>query len=163
MLGTASIGTSSEGHGSSFFVNSASGQNDIKQVLTMAREQLIELLQERATIVKRITTLRRTLLGLVEIFGDEGLGEELKLSVNAPRGSRRSGLTNACRSVLMNSGRPLSSGDVVTRIHSGNGDVLRNHKNPVVSVTSILYRLQSYGETTGSTNQDGKRVWMWIR
>jgi hypothetical protein len=58
-------------NGSAFLLSNPLGQGDIKYVLTMAREQLGELLQQRATLVKRITTLRRTLNGLAEIFGNE--------------------------------------------------------------------------------------------
>jgi hypothetical protein len=153
-----------ESHSSSpFLVNGALGQGDVKHVLAMAREQLRELLQQRATLVKRIITLRRTLNGLVEIFGNEQLDEELKLLMEAAAGTRKSGLTDACRSVLMNSTHPLASGEVVSRIRSTDDALLRNHKDAVASVTSILYRLQSYGEAVASTNPSGRRAWTWIR
>ena len=153
-----------EGHSAtSFLTNSALGQGDIKHVLARAHEELSELLQRRATIVKRIATLRRTLNGLVELFGDAVLDGELRLLINAPAGTRKSGLTDACRSVLMNSTHPLASREVVTRIRSTDDSLLRDHKDAVASVTSILYRLQSYGETAASTNPSGKRAWIWIR
>jgi|SRR5580700_3810985 hypothetical protein len=150
-------------NGSAFLLSNPLGQGDIKYVLTMAREQLGELLQQRATLVKRITTLRRTLNGLAEIFGNEELDEDLKLLINAAAGTRKSGLTDACRSVLMNSPHPLACRDVVTRIRSTDDSLLRDHKDAVASVTSILYRLQSYGETAASTNPSGRRTWVWIR
>jgi len=158
------MAVSAEGQSSSpLLANSASGQGGVKHVLAMAREQLTELLQQRATIVKRITTLRRTLNGLVEIFGDEVLDGELTRLINAPVGTRNGGLTDACRSVLMSSTHPLASGEVVMRIRSTDDALLRNHKNAVASVTSILYRLQSYGETAASTTPSGRRAWMWKR
>lgn len=157
------MAANAEAHSSSFLLNSASPQGDIKHVLTMAREQLCELLQQRATIVKRITTLRRTLNGLVEIFGDEAVDRELRLLIKGPAGTRKSGLTDACRSVLMNSTHPLASHEVVTRIRSIDDLLLRNYKDAVASVTNILCRLQSYGEIAASTNPSGRRTWTWIR
>lgn len=153
-----------EGHsGSPLFASSALGQGDVKHVLTMAREQLHELLHQRATIVKRITTLRRTLNGLVEIFGDEVLDAELRFLIAAPARTRQSGLTDACRSVLMSSHHPLAPAEVVTKIRSTDNALLSNHKNALASVTTVLCRLQSYGETASSTNPSGKRAWIWIR
>jgi hypothetical protein len=138
-------------------------QGDVKHVLTMAHEQLNELLQQRAAIMKRIGTLRRTLSGLVEIFGDEILDAQVRLLINTPAQTRKGGLTDACRSVLMSSSDPLASGEIVTRIRSTDNGLLRNHKNAVASVTTILRRLQSYGETAASTHPSGKRTWMWKR
>jgi hypothetical protein len=142
---------------------SVSGREDAKDVVKIAREQLSELLQRRAVIVKRITTLRRMLNCLVEIFGDKILSDELKVLINGPLRTRVSGLTAACRSVLLSSSHPLAAGQVVARIRSTDDTLLQNHKNAVASVTTILCRLQSYGETAVSTNPSGKRVWMWIR
>jgi hypothetical protein len=143
--------------------NHALEQGDVKYVLTMAHEQLSELLQQRAAIVKRIATLRRTVSGLVEIFGDEVLDARLRLLINTPAQTRKGGLTDACRSVLMSSCDPLASGEIVTRIRSTDNGLLRNQKNAVASVTTILRRLQSYGETAASTNPSGRRTWMWKR
>jgi hypothetical protein len=157
------MAASAEGHSSSFLVHNASEQGDIKHVLTIAREQLCDLMEQRATIVKRITVLRRTLNGLVEIFGDKVLDGELRLLIKAPAGTRKSGLTDACRSVLMSSTHPLTSHEVVTRIRSTDDALLRNHKDAVATVTSILYRLQSYGETAASANLPRRRAWVWIR
>jgi hypothetical protein len=152
-----------ESQNGSFLGNSALSQGDLKSVLALARGQLSELLQQRATLVKRITTLRRTLNGLVEIFGDDELDQQLTLLVNSAAGTRKNGLTDACRSVLMNSAQPLPAADVVSRVRSLDDGLLRNHKNALASVTSILYRLQAYGEAVASTGQSGRRAWAWIR
>jgi hypothetical protein len=151
-----------EGHsGLASLTNNGPQHEDIKHVLTMAHEQLSELLKQRATIVKRITTLRRTLTGLREIFGDEVLDAQLRLLIGIPTGTRKSGLTDACRSVLISSSHALAPGEVVMRIRSRDTDLLDNQKNAVASITTILRRLQLYGEVTVTTNPSGRRAWMW--
>jgi hypothetical protein len=90
----------------------ATTDENLRHVLALAREHLRELLQQRAVLLRRITTLRRTLSGLAEVFGDHGSEEERK-DLGKAIIMRNLGLTGACREALMSSRRPLVCSDVV--------------------------------------------------
>jgi len=134
---------------------------EIQYVLAVARKELEALLERRLAILRRIATLRRTIASLVDTFGGP-LDEELIIR-RKPRAveARQKGLTEACRAILIQSNEPLTVMGVAQQIHSSNPAVLRNHKNSVSSVATILRRLHSYGETTSTLNRSGRRVWAW--
>lgn len=143
------------------FIASANPKTEVEQVIRLASGELQDLLTQRAAIIKRLAILRRTIAGLAEMFGYDALPEELLLLVNPPeRGSRGSGLTEACRAALSHSSKPLTAREVVDNIRAHNGAVIQNHKDPVASVTSILHRLGSYGEATTRLSQTGRRMWI---
>jgi chorismate mutase len=48
-----------------------SGAEHVEQVIERVQQELESLLQQRAAIIKRIGTIKRTILGLANLFGDE--------------------------------------------------------------------------------------------
>ena len=52
-------------------------QANVHQVIMAAHEELRQLLQQRAEIMKRIGTVKQTIAGLANLFGEEVLGEDL--------------------------------------------------------------------------------------
>jgi hypothetical protein len=141
-------------------IAAAGARMEVEQVVKLAGDELKLLLTQRVALLRRLAVLRRTIAGLVEMFGDDVLPEETRalIKVTTPR-SRGSGLTEACRAVLSNSSQPLTAREVVDGIRAMNGDLIRHHKDPVSSVTSILQRLGSYGEATTRISQSGRRLW----
>jgi hypothetical protein len=139
----------------------ATPKTEAEQVIKIAGGELQDLLRQRAAIIKRITILRRTIAGLAEMFGGDTLTEELLALVKpSTHRTRGTGLTEACRSVLRHSSQPLTAREVVEGIRANNGGVIRNHKDPIASVSSILHRLGSYGEATTKLSQSGRRIWV---
>src|ERR1700680_385330 len=55
----------------------AAGDGHVKEVLSAAHEELKHLLSQRAEIIKRIGTIKQTIVGLANIFGDEILSNDL--------------------------------------------------------------------------------------
>ena len=49
----------------------------VQEVVKAAAEDLRQLIRQRADIVKRIGTIKQTIVGLANIFGDDWLDEEL--------------------------------------------------------------------------------------
>ena len=49
----------------------------VQEVIRQAHDELRQLLQQRADIMKRIGTLKQTISGLANLFGDGVLNEEL--------------------------------------------------------------------------------------
>ncbi|HVO81487.1 MAG TPA: hypothetical protein VMT28_12190 [Terriglobales bacterium] len=134
----------------------------VQQVVRSAEQELFQLLQRRAEIMKRIGTIKQTLAGLANIFGDSLLSDELLTFLDRKSTSRQPGLTRACRLVLMESGAPLGARQVCDNLKRKFPELLERHKDPIASVTTVLNRLVDYAEARCFLNESGRRVWEWI-
>jgi hypothetical protein len=54
-----------------------SGSCHLLEVVKATQEHLRQLIRQRAEIVKRIGTMKRTIVGLAKLYGDDWLNEEL--------------------------------------------------------------------------------------
>ncbi|HSS97361.1 MAG TPA: hypothetical protein VLK33_10035 [Terriglobales bacterium] len=133
----------------------------VQEVVRSAEHELNTLLQQRADLMKRIGSVKQTLVGLANMFGDSVLNENL-LELLDRGTARRSGFTQACRSVLMESPVELSARQVCDLLQKKFPGVLERHKKPFASVTTVLSRLVAYGETRTHFTEGGGRVWQWV-
>ncbi|HJS98242.1 MAG TPA: hypothetical protein VJ756_04065 [Terriglobales bacterium] len=138
------------------------GDAYVQEVLRTAHQELLALLQQRADIMKRIGTVKQTIIGLANLFGDDVLDDELLTLVDRKPNGRQPGFTRACRTVLIESRTALTGREVVAQLQERFAGVLVNHKDPLASVTTVLNRLVAYGEARSVVNQTGKRVWEWV-
>jgi hypothetical protein len=138
------------------------GDSHVQEVVKTAHEELRQLMKQRADIMKRIGTLKQTIVGLANLFGDEILGEDLLELVDRKTGGRQPGFTKACRMVLMEAGHPLSVREVCQQIQIRVPAVLLRHKDPLASVTTVLNRLVDYGEAQSEVRENGRRAWQWV-
>ena len=134
----------------------------VMEVVKTAHDELRQLVRQRAEIMKRIGTLKQTIAGLANLFGDDILGEDLLELVDRKTGGRQPGFTKACRMVLMEAGRPLSVREVCEQIQQRLPAVLMRHKDPLASVTTVLNRLVDYGEAQSVVRENGRRAWQWV-
>ena len=134
----------------------------VGQVMMQVQAELEMLLKQRAEIVKRIGTIRQTILGLANVFGEDRLGPELMELVDRKPQERQTGFTKTCRIVLMEANRPLTAQQVCQQIRERNPDLLARHKDPLASVTTVLNRLASYGEARFVLNEKDRRAWQWM-
>jgi hypothetical protein len=134
----------------------------VQEVLKSAHDELRSLLKQRAEIMKRIGTVKQTIVGLANMFGDEVLNEELLELVDRKSNGRQPGFTKACRMVLMEAGRPLGAREVCEHIQEKVPPVLLRHKDPLASVTTVLNRLVDYGEARTVIRENGRRAWQWV-
>lgn len=134
----------------------------VQEVVKTAHEELRQLMHQRAEIMKRIGTLKQTISGLANLFGDDILGEDLLELVDRKTGGRQPGFTKACRMVLMEAGRPLAVREVCEQIQQRLPAVLLRHKDPLASVTTVLNRLVEYGEASSVLRDNGRRAWQWV-
>jgi len=137
------------------------GDPHVHEVVKTAHEELRQLMRQRAEIMKRIGTLKQTISGLANLFGDEILGEDLLELVDRKTGGRQPGFTKACRMVLMEAGRPLAVREVCEQMQQRLPAVLLRHKDPLASVTTVLNRLVEYGEAMSVVRENGRRAWQW--
>ena len=138
------------------------GDPHVYEVVKTAHEELRQLMRQRADIMKRIGTLKQTIAGLANLFGDEILGEDLLELVDRKTAGRQPGFTKACRMVLMEAGGSLSVREVCERIQDRMPAVLLRHKDPLASVTTVLNRLVEYGEAQSIVRENWRRAWLWI-
>src|SRR5580700_1231474 len=139
-----------------------SGDPHVQEVVKTAHDELRHLMHQRAEIMKRIGTLKQTISGLANLFGDDILGEDLLELVDRKTGGRQPGFTKACRMVLMEAGRPLAVREVCEQIQQRLPAVLVRHKDPLASVTTVLNRLVEYGEALSVVRDNGRRAWQWV-
>jgi hypothetical protein len=134
----------------------------VQQVVNAAHDELRQLMRQRAEIMKRIGTVKQTIAGLANLFGDDVLGEDLLELIDRKPNGRQPGFTKACRIVLMEARGPLGAREVCQELERRAGDILLRHKDPMASVTTVLNRLVDYGEARSLTNDRGRRAWEWV-
>jgi hypothetical protein len=134
----------------------------VVEVVRQAHDELRQLMRQRAEIMKRIGTVKQTIVGLANLFGDEILSEELLDLVDRKTSGRQPGFTKACRMVLMEAKRPLSAREVCEEIQQRVPPLLSRHKDPLASVTTVLNRLVEYGEARSMIRENGRRAWEWV-
>ena len=134
----------------------------VQQVIRSAERELHELLERRAELMKRIGTIKQTLAGLANLFGDGVLSDPLLVFLDRKTSSRQPGFTRACRVVLMEANKPLGARLVCVALQHRFPDVLERHKDPIASVTTVLNRLTDYGEARCTLDAGGRRVWEWM-
>jgi hypothetical protein len=133
----------------------------VQEVIRQAHDELRQLMQQRAEIMKRIGTVKQTISGLANLFGDGVLNEELMELVDRKSNGRQPGFTKACRMILMESGRAMNSRDICDYFQEKLPDLLARHKDPMASVTTVLNRLVEYGEAEAVLS-NGRRAWRWV-
>ena len=138
------------------------GDAHVQQVVRAAQEELSQLMRQRAEIMKRIGTIKQTIAGLANLFGDDVLSDELLDLVGRKSDGRQPGFTKACRTVLMEASRPLGAREVCEHIQRKLPPILLRHKDPLASVTTVLNRLVEYGEARAVLRDDGRRAWEWV-
>ncbi|HZQ68259.1 MAG TPA: hypothetical protein VFA68_07050 [Terriglobales bacterium] len=140
----------------------SSNDPHVQQVIRAAHDELRQLMRQRAEIMKRIGTVKQTIVGLANLFGDEILDEELLEMVDRKNTGRQPGFTKACRMVLMEAEQPLGAREVCEQIQRRLPPVLLRHKDPLASVTTVLNRLVDYGEARTVIRENGRRAWQWV-
>jgi hypothetical protein len=133
---------------------------DVRVVVKVAHGELRRLIQQRAEITKRIDSIKQTIVGLCNLFGGDELTEELRELVNGKAVVRRPGITQACRKVLMDAGCPLTARNVCEQIQQRSDPPCS--KNLVGAVTTVLSRLEKYGEARTVPRANGPRAWVWL-
>ena len=133
----------------------------VQEVVRQAHGELRQLLQQRAEIMKRIGTVKQTISGLANLFGDGLLSEELMELVDRKSSGRQPGFTKACRMILMEAGHAMNARDICDHFQRKMPAMLARHKDPMASVTTVLNRLVEYGEAQAVVS-NGRRAWLWI-
>lgn len=138
------------------------GNGHVEEVVKRAHEELRQLMHQRAEVMKRIGTVKQTITGIANLFGEGVLSDELLELVDRKSNGRQPGFTKACRVVLMQAGKPLGAREVCQQIQQQMPPLLARHKDPMASVTTVLNRLVEYGEAEAVISVSGRRAWQWV-
>ena len=133
----------------------------VNKILEEMYGEFQALMVQRAAILRRIGTIKQTIIGLAKLFGNEVVGERVLQVVEQRSSTRSRGFTRTCRVVLMESTRPMVCHEVCEEIQRRNPTLLAHHKDPLASVNTVLNRLATYGEARIVMNERGKRAWEW--
>ena len=128
----------------------------VLHVVQQAERELHQLTEQRAGIAKRILSVKQTIIGLADLFGDDILDTALLDLFDRKGTSRRPGITLACRRLLMEAEQPMSARDVCDGIQRTSPALLAHHKYPMATIYTILGRLAYYGEVTGFHGDRGR-------
>src|SRR2546423_13169865 len=148
----------STGNGSGSKNLPGSSDPHVQEVMRAAHEELKQLLQQRADVMKRIGTVKQTIVGLANLFGDSVLSDELLELVDRKSSGRQPGFTKACRMVLMEANQPLGAREVCEQIQQRIPPVLLRHKDPLASVTTVLNRLAENCAARPGRKENGRRA-----
>jgi hypothetical protein len=132
----------------------------VKELIQGTEHQLKQLMEERREVAKRIRTVRQTIVGLANLFGDTILGSASLDLVGRPRGTRQRGITRACRQVLLDARRPLTAREVRDELTRSEPALLDPYKDAMAAIHTILGRLVIYGEATVMSRERGQRAWV---
>lgn len=133
----------------------------VQEVIRQAHGELRQLLEQRAEIMKRIGTVKQTISGLANLFGDGVLNDELMELVDRKSSGRQPGFTKACRMILMEAGHAMNARDICDYFQQKMPAMLARHKDPMASITTVLNRLVEYGEAQ-AVLLNGRRAWRWV-
>ena len=133
-----------------------------EQLVQQVHDELRLLLQQRAEIMKRIGTAKKTLSGLASLFGDSVVVGEVMRLVDGGPARRRPGFTRTCRTILMEADHALTAHEMRDRIQERAPALLERQKDPISSITTILNRLVEYGEAQRVSSRHSGRAWQWI-
>lgn len=134
----------------------------VQEVIRSAERELHELMRQRAEIMKRVGTIKQTLLYLAKTFGDAVLTPEVLPLLGRGNARKQPGFTRACRVVLMEAGIPLEARQGYRELARRFPELVERHKDPMASVTTVFNRLVGYAEVRSFLNGKGRRVWEWI-
>jgi hypothetical protein len=135
---------------------------DLEPVIGQLESQLRVLMLERAAILKRIGVIKKTVVGLVDLFGPNVINGELRdfLSLqSAPRSRTHPTLTDLCRHLLREASEPLTIHQILGQLQEKSPAALAGHKHRHNSLRMILKRLVAYGDAEPVLTEEGTRAW----
>lgn len=128
----------SNGQGSSF------PGSHVREVFRAISAQMRQLQKERSEITSRVEQIRKVLVGLASMYGNELPEAEVDLFLGR---------------ILLDVEKPMGIQAILDRIQEREPHLLQHHRNPAASIATILNRLVQYGEAV-STLEGNRRTWV---
>jgi hypothetical protein len=135
---------------------------DIEEIIAEMKKELHTLYAERCAIDRRMDVIKKALVGLATLYGDEALAIDFLRPPDPPKNGQRMSLTDTCRSVIMQSKSPLRTREIHQLLVQKDPDLLKLYKQPFVSVAMVLRRLVKKGQVRAVAKGHGRTEWEWI-
>lgn len=132
---------------------------NVDHLIARIQREILVLRMEQKAISKRIEVIRKTAVGLEDVFGCEAINGKLKATLSVGTSQRRSGLTESCQKRLEESGAPVTVRQMLEWMRQQRPDLLGHQKHPEVALRVVLKRLVSYGKAEEIARGDGPRSW----
>src|SRR5579872_5181463 len=135
---------------------------ELEPVIGQLQKQLNSLLLERAAILKRIGVVKKTVVGLADLFGNDVINKELQelLAIQSTRRqSSEPGLTHLCRQLLKGASKPLTIRQILRELREKYPASVARQRSPENSLRTILGRLVEYAEAEEVMTEEGFRAW----
>jgi len=135
---------------------------ELEPVIGQLQSELRVLNLERAAILKRIGMIKKTIVGLGDLFGSDVINGELRALLALQAADRfriHTGLTDLCRQLLREASEPLTARQILGQLQVRSPVGLVGHRYPLNSLRMILRRLVAYGEAEESLSEEGLRAW----
>jgi hypothetical protein len=132
----------------------------VAETVSCAEQELLDLLRQRAAILRRISTIRKMLTGMASLFGHSILEHDC-VAATAGTSGRRKGFTPACRQLLMEADTPLRARQACVELQQRFPELTQHHKDLNASVTTVFHRLVKYGQAQCHVDDHGVKVWEW--
>ena len=133
----------------------------VAETVSCAEQELLDLLRQRAAILRRISTIKKMLAGIASLFGNSIIEHDLLIAAAGGISSRPKGFTPACRQVLMEAGVPLRTRQACVELQQRFPELTQHHKDLNASVTTVFHRLVKYGQALSYADDGGMKVWEW--
>jgi len=134
---------------------------DIEEIVAEMKKELQTLHAERSALDRRMDVIKKALVGLATLYGDEALALDFLQPLDPAKNCRRMSLTETCRSVMMQSKSPLRIREIHQLLVQKDPDLLRHYKQPFVSVATVLRRLAKKGQVRVVAKGHGRTEWRW--
>jgi hypothetical protein len=134
---------------------------NIEEIIADMKNELYTLHAERSAIDGRMDKIKKALMGLATLYGDEALSVDFLQSKNLDKSPARGGLTAACRLILKEAKLPLRTSDIHQLIIQQRPEALRLHKEPYAAIAAVLQRLAKRGDAYIITKGRGRTEWTW--
>src|SRR5258707_5036404 len=89
----------------------------VQEVIVAAEHELHQLMQQRSETMKRIGTVKQTLVCLAKVFGENILTPEALRLLGRVSTRKQPGFTRACRVILMEAGLALDARQSFPELH----------------------------------------------
>jgi hypothetical protein len=135
---------------------------ELEPVIGQLQSELRVLKLERAAILKRMGMIKKTIIGLADLFGSDVINGELRGLLALQVGGRfrtHTGLTDLCRQLLREASEPLTARQILGQIQERSTVGLVGDRHPLNSLRMILRRLVAYGEAEEFLSEKGLRAW----
>src|SRR6266550_2484989 len=101
----------------------------VQDVIAAAEHELQQLQRQRSETMKRIGTIKQTLVCLAKVFGEDILTPDVLRALGRNNTRKQPGFTRACRTVLMESGIPLEARQGYRELARRFPELIERHKD----------------------------------